>query len=174
MRSIRITKLEYYLDFWFMPLFIIVPIAMGPNISSVDLLSQWYGGYFAWTLFEYTAHRWIFHGRYRRAHWVHHITPLAYVGASSYYTLPAFTLLMALSMLSAVQLSAMFSGFAFGYLLYILIHDAIHHESSVFHRLVGHRRRIHQLHHRTGRDINFGVSTSLWDLLFGTYVRPQA
>jgi sterol desaturase/sphingolipid hydroxylase (fatty acid hydroxylase superfamily) len=62
---------------------------------------------------------------------------------------------------------AFFPGFIFGYLLYGSLHYAIHAYAPPF-RWMKPMWRNHQLHHYSNVDKGFGVSTTLWDRLFGT------
>ena len=62
----------------------------------------------------------------------------------------------------------MFAGMSAGYLAYDWIHYYTHH----FHprRGIGKwLRSYHMLHHFQDRESRFGVSSPLWDLVFGTY-----
>jgi sterol desaturase/sphingolipid hydroxylase (fatty acid hydroxylase superfamily) len=63
-----------------------------------------------------------------------------------------------------------FAGTALGYLAYDYIHFYTHH-ARPRHAVGRWLRRYHLLHHHDQEEARFGVSSPLWDLVFGTY-RP--
>ena len=65
---------------------------------------------------------------------------------------------------------AFFVGFVYGYLFYDGSHYAIHH-FKLTSRWGKWVRRHHMLHHHQDNEGGFGVSTPLWDLVFGTMPR---
>ena len=60
-----------------------------------------------------------------------------------------------------------FPGFMFGYLIYGSMHYAIHAWHPPFKWMKGLWRN-HHLHHYKENDMGFGVSSTLWDHVFGT------
>ena len=60
-----------------------------------------------------------------------------------------------------------FPGFMFGYLLYGTMHYAIHAWNPPF-KWMKPLWRNHHLHHYRHDDLGFGVSSTLWDHVFGT------
>jgi sterol desaturase/sphingolipid hydroxylase (fatty acid hydroxylase superfamily) len=73
----------------------------------------------------------------------------------------AFYFLFAL-FLSPSHLYSFFSGFVFGYLVYDMIHYAIHHanfKSPLLKKIKQH----HMLHHYDDSSKGYGVSSVLWD-----------
>ena len=60
-----------------------------------------------------------------------------------------------------------FAGFMLGYLLYGSMHYAIHAFNPPF-KWMKPLWRNHHLHHYKDEDKGFGVSTTLWDRIFGT------
>lgn len=63
---------------------------------------------------------------------------------------------------SQTNLFAFFPGFLLGYLMYDMMHYAMHHynfKSGIMKRVKQH----HMLHHYQDPTRGFGVSTSLWD-----------
>ena len=76
-----------------------------------------------------------------------------------------FVLFRALA--GGVYVDPLFVGFALGYLAYDGTHYATHH----FRMSWGWGRwikRYHMIHHHTGVDARYGVSSPLWDWVFGT------
>jgi 4-hydroxysphinganine ceramide fatty acyl 2-hydroxylase len=63
---------------------------------------------------------------------------------------------------------AAFAGFLVGYLIYDTTHYAVHHRSvpTGFGKLL---RRHHHRHHFANPDEDYGVSSPLWDVVFGTF-----
>jgi len=137
-------------------------------------------GVLIWTFTEYTLHRWVFHYTGPRPwqrrmffvlHGVHHDFPqdsdrlVMPLGAS----IPlgaAFYFLFRLA-LGPALVGPLFVGFGLGYLAYDGTHFAVHH-----FRMGGRwgrwMKRYHMIHHHTGVDARYGVSSPLWDWVFGT------
>jgi sterol desaturase/sphingolipid hydroxylase (fatty acid hydroxylase superfamily) len=145
-------------------------------------------GLFLWTLAEYTIHRFVFHFR-PRAPWQERITYLFH-GIHHYQPQcktrllmpPAASIPLALLFWAAfyVVLGALlgnpqwvaptFAGFIVGYLVYDMIHYATHHipmREGVWKYL----KRHHMRHHFKTPDRRYGVSSPMWDYVFGT--QPQ-
>lgn len=141
-------------------------------------------GLFLWTLTEYLLHRFVFHFPARGArqeriaylfHGIHHhqpqcktrlvMPPVVSIPLSViFYAL--FSLILGLLGLPH-WLGPMVSGFTIGYLIYDLTHYATHHwpmRSSWAKYL----KRYHMQHHYKTPDARYGVSSPLWDLVFGT------
>ena len=133
-------------------------------------------GLVAWSFAEYWIHRAVFHGQlgFEAMHEMHHALPKDLIGVASWGTFAGFAvvwLLLAGLFGSAIS-SAMTAGFALGYLVYCTVHVAIHHRAAQgLGRYGAMMLALHQGHHRGGRG-NFGVSSPLWDIVFGTF-RPQ-
>lgn len=143
-------------------------------------------GFLLWTFTEYVLHRWVFHYLgpkpwQRRFHFimhgVHHdfpndpgrlVMPLGVsipLGAIFYF---AFWLAA-----GAVLAGPLFVGLGAGYLLYDGTHYAVHH-FKLEGRWWKFVKRHHMLHHHVGLASRYGVSTPLWDVLFGTMGGPRA
>jgi sterol desaturase/sphingolipid hydroxylase (fatty acid hydroxylase superfamily) len=60
-----------------------------------------------------------------------------------------------------------FPGFLFGYLIYGTMHFAIHAWNPPF-RWMKPLWRNHHLHHYKQQEKGFGISTTIWDRIFGT------
>jgi 4-hydroxysphinganine ceramide fatty acyl 2-hydroxylase len=65
------------------------------------------------------------------------------------------------------QTPALFAGFLVGYLIYDTVHYAVHHPGlpTAFGRYLKKR---HHHHHFVDPDSDYGVSSPLWDAVFGT------
>jgi sterol desaturase/sphingolipid hydroxylase (fatty acid hydroxylase superfamily) len=69
-------------------------------------------------------------------------------------------------------IAPLFSGFVAGYLAYDMFHYSMHHipmRRGVLRSL----RRHHMYHHTQTPDLRFGVSSPLWDIVFGTTGRES-
>ena len=67
---------------------------------------------------------------------------------------------------------AWFAGMVAGYLWYDLTHYYLHHAAPT---TAGGKwlRRYHLVHHFQTPDRRYGITTPLWDLVFGTYPRDR-
>jgi sterol desaturase/sphingolipid hydroxylase (fatty acid hydroxylase superfamily) len=108
-------------------------------------------------------------------HGVHHLFPndsrrLVMPPSVSVPLAIAFYLLFRAT-LGAVWGPALFAGFVMGYLFYDTTHFVVHH-----HRCRGRwsamLKKWHMRHHFLDSERGFGVSSPLWDYLFGTAARP--
>lgn len=135
-------------------------------------------GLFLWTVTEYFLHRYIFHyvpksGWGLRLHFifhgVHHDYPrddkrLVMPPSASIPIAAGFYFLFSM-ILNKSQLYSFFPGFVTGYLVYDMMHYAMHHynfKSSLMKRI----KQRHMLHHYSDSSKGYGVSSSLWDKIF--------
>lgn len=145
-------------------------------------------GLFLWTLAEYTLHRFVFHFRPRSPfqekitylfHGVHHhqpqcktrlvMPPIVSVPlASLFYGL--FSLVMGMLLGLPQWVGPMVAGFTIGYLTYDLTHYATHHFPMRW-GFLKFLKRYHMMHHYKTPDARYGVSSPIWDFVFGT--RPE-
>jgi sterol desaturase/sphingolipid hydroxylase (fatty acid hydroxylase superfamily) len=177
----NLSRASYYADFVTIPLlaaFALITDVSYHGLTAAMILMMLFGA-FIWTFIEYALHRWLFHRKYRREHWVHHIAPARYIGVPPWQTFILFTLVMG-GCLGSFGLdggTGLFTGLAAGYFLYIWMHDKFHHRPrplrgawdgpSYWER----REREHAMHHTKGIEANFGVVTPVWDMLLRTH-RP--
>lgn len=177
---------------WYGPLFWVVPLVAWSGYLAVadTTVPLWLdalivgAGVLGWTLLEYILHRWVFHATPRgpkskfnifMMHGYHHefpsdplrlvappvlawpiaalVIPGYYFGAGPHYFAP------------------MLVGTALGYLAYDWIHYYTHHARPKT-RIGKFLRRYHMEHHFKDQSTHFGLSSPLWDLVFGTYTRP--
>ena len=137
-------------------------------------------GLFIWSFTEYVLHRFAFHINptseikkyiYFMIHGVHHDYPkdgtrLVMVPAVSIPLSAAFYYLFKY-ILGAVYVNAFFPGFITGYLIYDMMHYAIHH-FQMRGKILTTIKKHHFKHHYQSSDRYFGVSSPLWDYFFGT------
>ena len=143
------------------------------------------GGYVFWTLCEYWGHRAVFHyepaqGIGARLHWlihgIHHDHPndpmrLVLPPALSLPLAAGFWALFIASLGMEVGCAAC-AGFFTGYLIYDMLHFALHHARPTS-RLGRWLRELHMRHHFEDDERGFGVSVPYWDIVFGTYTRRR-
>lgn len=136
-------------------------------------------GAFGWTFSEYAMHRWWGHeGRGRnefsREHLHHHADTRYFASAKAKAKAALLLLGVVLPVLgwalgwSGVALAV---GYIAMYLTYEVIHRRIHTHPPA-HRYGRWVRRHHYFHHFSGPRFNHGVTTPLWDHVFGTLRDP--
>ena len=139
-------------------------------------------GVLSWMLIEYGLHRFVFHFNARSmfgkkllyaAHLSHHEDPRATSPLFSklVVSLPiatAYFLLAWLATGSAHAASYLFGGLAAGYFCYEWLHFQAHHRRPRL-RLFKYLKKYHLLHHHETPQLRFGVSSPLFDILFGTF-----
>lgn len=164
------------------PLFIFIPViilfavlAFTNNIGLAGFALFFLIGMLVWTATEYLLHRFIFHHHPSSEtgkkihfifHGVHHDYPkdkkrLVLPPSASIPLATAFYFLFSL-LFQPSYLYAFFTGFLAGYLVYDMLHYAMHHynfKSGIMKRIKQH----HMLHHYNDPEKGFGVSTALWD-----------
>lgn len=114
------------------------------------------------------------HRSYFVAHGVHHEYPsdstrlVAPPGASVPIAIATWLLFRAAA--GPALAPALFAGFVSGYLAYDTTHFAVHHfrMPTSWGRYL---KRRHARHHFLDPDSDYGVSSPLWDVVFGTYTR---
>jgi len=151
--------------------------ASGPPVGSVAAVVA---GLFCWGFLEYALHRWLLHGRpspARDGHARHHAHPRALVSTPA-FVIPAIACavwwllhLVLPGGLAAFVVFGMYAGFDY----FSVLHHLQHHGGADLTR-VAYLRRLEHLHHlHHGRPtVNFGVSTTLWDRIFGTFQPANA
>ncbi len=167
------------------PLFVYVPVviyfsyrALTAPLSFGMYALCFLGGLGVWTITEYLLHRYVFHFVPKSKwglrlhfifHGVHHDYPkdakrLVMPPSASIPLAVGFYFLFSL-FLEKAYLWSFFPGFITGYLIYDMMHYAMHHynfKSSLMKRVKQH----HMLHHYDDSTKGYGVSTSLWDEIF--------
>jgi sterol desaturase/sphingolipid hydroxylase (fatty acid hydroxylase superfamily) len=154
----------------------------GPSKSAIFVLLLF--GFVSWELLEYVLHRFVFHfdaalvfGRnfVYSAHLTHHQNPKAteYLFANLRISLPIATAywLVAWALLGTWRAASyLFIGLLAGYFCYESLHFLAHHGRSRL-PLFRYLKKYHLLHHYRTPDLRFGVTSPVFDLLFGTF-RP--
>ncbi|MET6997026.1 sterol desaturase family protein [Chitinophaga defluvii] len=139
----------------------------------------YFGAVFFWSFFEYIAHRYIFHLVSDKPFW----QKVGYTMHGNHHHYPRdkqrlfmppvpsliisgglFTIFYCLMRGNAF---VFFPGFISGYLAYASMHYAIHAWAPPF-KWMKPLWRNHHLHHYKDEELGFGVSSTLWDMVFGT------
>lgn len=138
------------------------------------------GGMLLWTFTEYWIHRAIFHYEPKsawgqRLHFLMHGVHHAYPRDSTRLVMPpvvslplAVVFYVLFRWLFGAYHPALFAGFVLGYVVYDSIHYATHH-LPMRGRLGRFLKAHHMRHHYVDENRSFGISTPLWDWVFGTY-----
>lgn len=150
------------------------------GVPALTFIVLFLSGIAFWTVFEYFFHRYVFHftprGEFQKRvsflfHGVHH----QYPNDKKRLVMP-----IALSLLIAIVLFAVFSllfgswtwafssGFALGYLAYDMTHYSIHHFKPPRVKYLKNVWKSHIDHHFRDSTRGYGVSSSFWDRVFGT------
>jgi len=169
---------------WFGPF-----ITYGAYLALTGERGPWLGsllyivGVLAFTLIEYSLHRFIFHlppgprrsGKVRMfmIHGYHHQFPndkLRLV-APPIMSWPIAAVLIALYLLvlNVEGMLILFGGTALGYLFYDWVHYYTHHFRNPKTRVGKLLRRAHAVHHHKLFLHNMGISSPLWDWVFGSF-----
>jgi sterol desaturase/sphingolipid hydroxylase (fatty acid hydroxylase superfamily) len=149
------------------------------NFSGFAIAAIFFAGIFFWSLFEYFAHRYIFHWvsdnpRANRFAYIMHGNHHEFPRDRQRLFMPAVPSILSSSVIFGIMYLLMrenafifFPGFILGYLLYASMHYAIHAWKPPFKWLKPLWRQ-HHLHHYKNEEKGFGVSSSIWDKVFGT------
>jgi len=143
-------------------------------------------GIFFWTFTEYTLHRFLFHLNPRTPameriaylfHGIHHHQPQIktrlvmppVVSVPLAFLFFGLVYLVVVVLLNApIWFEPLMAGLMLGYLIYDLIHYATHH-FPMKRGYLKFLRKYHMQHHYKTPKQRFGVSSPLWDYVFGTH-----
>lgn len=154
----------------------------GMSLLKISLI--FLAGVFFWTFFEYMTHRFIFHfvaesKMALRIVYVIHGNHHEYPRDKQRLFMPPVPSIIIASVIFSVlyfigylfgvshYVFAFFPGFIIGYLIYGSMHYAIHAWNPPF-KWMKPLWRNHHLHHYKKTELGFGVSSTLWDHVFGT------
>lgn len=143
--------------------------------------ASWFGlGVFAWTFLEYVLHRFVLHWRAKtevgkevvaRLHELHHQDPKDedQVCVPLAVSLPLWIALFGLmSAFGGNEASlAVTCGIALMMVVYDIAHYSAHYMDAT-NSVLKFLKRQHMLHHFSDHKKRFGVTTPLWDWVFGT------
>ena len=149
------------------------------------ILPGFLAGLILWTFAEYILHRFLFHHKptsprqeriFFLFHGIHHAQPqvktrlvmpfpVSIPMAALFFGM--FYLILGVVLKSPQWVAPLMSGFLVGYLAYDLTHYATHHfpMRSGYAKYI---KRYHMQHHYKDSATRFGVSSPMWDWVFGT------
>ena len=138
------------------------------------------GGFLFWTFAEYMIHRFLYHTESESET----LNNIQYKGHTVHHQYPIDPTRLAMPPLPSIILSGLFlglfyllmgkwavafwPGFIAGYLVYITFHYYQHRIKSPRIPTLKKLWLYHQIHHYSNPYAAFGVSTLLWDYVFGT------
>lgn len=164
-------------------------IELGARAGFGAVIAAGVAGFFVWTLTEYLMHRFVFHYEpthpalkwvWYLIHGVHHeqpqcktrlvMPPILSIPLAFFF----FGLFRAIGSLVGAPLwvAPAYAGFVVGYLAYDMLHYAEHHLSMKW-GVLKFLKRYHLLHHFKTPDDRFGVSSPIWDVVFGTLPKDK-
>lgn len=179
----KMSKFGYFSEFvLFPPLFIFaVLIALRSSTPPHPVIwaTVYVAGLAAWTLIEYLLHRVLFHHApiISQIHELHHNSPQDLIGTPAWVSASIGLILVAGPLCVALGFDlgiAATMGLATGYLWYVLVHYMIHHWRPRRNSYLYRTRLRHARHHYLSPSGNFGVTTSVWDHVFGTALEVHA
>jgi sterol desaturase/sphingolipid hydroxylase (fatty acid hydroxylase superfamily) len=184
-RRARINKLELYKPFAFYAV-VLAALNAAAFTSGVESVAasaaSLAAGLLSWGLFEYSIHRWVLHRvppregaglPGNRAHLAHHADPNALdrLNVQLGESLPVCAAYFLLAWAATGDLRAAtfaYDGLMLGYFFYEYLDYQAHH-GAARGALVRYFRRYHLLHHHYDARVRFGVTSPLFDYLFGTF-----
>ena len=148
------------------------------QLGIFSILLLFFTGLLSFTLIEYLVHRYIYHlpsvydekGAIFALHGIHH----KYPKDKKRLVMPPVLSVLLASMILGMNYWLLgetgfpfTAGFLFGYAAYLSVHFIVHRFSppkNIFKKLWIH----HSIHHYQNDEVAFGVSSPLWDYVFGT------
>jgi sterol desaturase/sphingolipid hydroxylase (fatty acid hydroxylase superfamily) len=139
-------------------------------------------GLLIWGLYEYAVHRWVLHHEPsengfdlpgNRTHLKHHADPLSLerlsVQLSESVPVSVVYCLIAWAVTGSWQaMTYLYTGLMAGYFFYEYLDFQAHHGMSRS-RFVRYFRKYHLMHHHYDAKVRYGVTSPLFDYIFGTY-----
>ena len=163
----RLSKKEYFADFFITPTITLI-YGYFSFVDSPAWLGMVFLGIFIWTFYEYFIHRIILHHFFlmKDVHNLHHDNQKDYIAIPPWFTLMNYIFFF---LVFGKISSALMVGFSVGYIIYASLHSIFHYIMVPHFSPLFFLKRHHSLHHFDGKK-NFGVSTTLWDRVFKTYI----
>ena len=143
-------------------------------MPAITLIFFFVAGLFAWTLLEYIIHGVLAHSHrtfVTPLHNEHHVDPRAVFAMRAW--IPTASVLMVLLMIFGMVPGMIFLfGIAAGFAVYEYVHYRIHFASPAS-AVEARLRARHLAHHMKEPDAIFGVTTRIWDVVFGSEPPPE-
>jgi sterol desaturase/sphingolipid hydroxylase (fatty acid hydroxylase superfamily) len=155
-----ITVAIYFGELVFATTLAVVSLAISASRSSIFVI-PFCCGLLAFTLAEYITHRFVLHAIARVRHGIHHARPRDPVDKIFWQIWLAFVVVY------LTTGGAVVAGVLVGYAWYLFVHYCAHQNPAI---LPAPLLKHHLDHHRFANR-NYGVTTKLWDRVFGTMLR---
>jgi sterol desaturase/sphingolipid hydroxylase (fatty acid hydroxylase superfamily) len=175
-------KIAYRADF---ALYAIASVAMAvfltvasPRAQHWSIIAFALAGLGGWSLIEYAIHRFILHGLRPFSTWhaEHHHRPTALICTPTIFSallIVVLVFLPAFLLWGKWHANALTFGVLTGYLAYAVTHHATHHW-RVDNQWLRRRRKWHAMHHsKSVSPGHYGVTSSIWDHVFGSHGKRQ-
>ncbi len=178
MELTTLTPFPLFLPVWLLVLAAVATMAER-SVGALPLLLAALAGLLFWTLFEYAAHRFVFHLELR-SDWGRRLVFLLH---ENHHQDPADPLRSIMPLTVSLPLGAvtwgmfalafgatghaMFLGFALGYVGYDTVHWACH-QRPMRGPIAARLKRHHLRHHYAGQDANYAITAIFWDWVFGS------
>jgi sterol desaturase/sphingolipid hydroxylase (fatty acid hydroxylase superfamily) len=158
---VRSTETILYLGEVIFALSLAIALVATSNLSFRIIVLGFFGGVVAWTFAEYIAHRFVLHSIATTEHRHHHAHPQEPIDRIFWHTWLAF------GVVYLITAGPVLAGVLVAYAWYLSVHHCAHHSPAI---LPASLLRHHLDHHKFARR-NYGVTTKLWDRVFGTMLR---
>jgi sterol desaturase/sphingolipid hydroxylase (fatty acid hydroxylase superfamily) len=142
-------------------LVVAVVLLVASNLRFYVVIAFFLCGVSAWTLAEYITHRFVLHAIATVEHGIHHARPRDPVERIFWQIWFAFAVVY------LTTAGAVLAGVLVAYAWYLSIHYCAHRNPAI---LPASLLKHHLDHHRFANR-NYGVTTKVWDRLFGTILR---
>lgn len=176
----QLSKAAYYSDFVVYPIAAIALLGVTGTHPTWSGAREWLmaclAGSILWTLLEYGLHRIALHRMrlFSPLHAVHHGAPLDYIGTPTWVSISVWlgvVLLPVWALAGSKVAGGLTVGIMLGYWWYGIVHHVIHHHTGKSsYSYFAERRAWHMRHHYSPQQGNFGVTTTMWDHVFGTAI----
>lgn len=179
----KMSRFGYFCEFLFFPPLILFAILLTHHRSTLQRPVEWLFvfavGIVGWTLIEYFLHRILFHHApvLSVIHERHHDEPQELIGTPVWAStlVGLFAVACPAWAIAGLELgTAAVAGLVTGYLWYVFVHYASHHRQPRSNSYFYRARLRHARHHYLSHDSNFGVTTGLWDRIFGTELEQRS
>jgi sterol desaturase/sphingolipid hydroxylase (fatty acid hydroxylase superfamily) len=173
----KMSKLGYFSEFLLFPPLILALVLLAfrsPTPPQPVIFAIVYSvGLVGWTFIEYLLHRVLFHHApiLSHIHECHHHSPQDLIGTPAWASVSIALIVVGGPFWVIIGFNlgiAATAGLVTGYLWYVFVHYATHHWRSHRNSYLYRARVRHARHHHLSHSGNFGVTTGMWDHVFGT------
>jgi sterol desaturase/sphingolipid hydroxylase (fatty acid hydroxylase superfamily) len=179
----KMSKFGYFFEFLLFPPLVGFATLLAFHSATPPKPAIWVivygGGLFGWTFIEYLLHRALFHHApvLSAIHERHHHSPHDLIGAPAWASLLLGVIAAAIPSWAVFGFglaTAVTAGLVTGYLWYVFVHYASHYWRPRRNSYLYRARLRHARHHHQSNRGNFGVTTGIWDRVFGTALGGRA